>query len=113
MLGFLLFAVSYWLLSFVNNIGLYAVAFLLYGLYYACTDGISKAFVANTCAAADKGKALGTFSMTQSILYLVASIITGVVWKIDNGKTALLISMCIAIISAVLVFLLLAALCVY
>jgi MFS family permease len=98
--GFLIFATTYCIMAFATTTLWFCIAFLLYGLYYACTDGISKAFVVNACSPADKGKALGTFSMLQSVLYLVAGTITGLLWVIDDGKTALLVSMCIAIIAA-------------
>jgi hypothetical protein len=36
------------------------------------------------------------FSMVQSILYMGAGIITGLLWQIDKGVTALLVSAAVA-----------------
>jgi MFS family permease len=102
--GFIFFAVTYCILAVATTTWLYIVAFLVYGLYYACTDGISKAYLTTTCRPSDKGKALGTFSMLQSVLYLIAGSITGVLWTLDNGKTAFLYCMAIALLAAIIAF---------
>lgn len=56
------------------------ISFLLYGLYSACTDGISKAWVSRLCKDEEKGTALGLFASLSSIATLCASLLAGLVW---------------------------------
>jgi MFS family permease len=58
----------------------YGVLFLLYGLYYACTEGVSKAWLSRICDKKDTATGLGVFAGLQSICSLLASSIAGFVW---------------------------------
>ena len=95
-IGLFLFALTYFLMAVGNQAWVFIAAYCLYGLYYAFTDGISKALIVNTCNPEHKASALGMFSMVQSILYMGAGIITGLLWQIDKGVTALLVSAAVA-----------------
>ncbi len=58
--------------------------FAFYGLYYAMTKGVAKAFVADLVGAPHRGRAYGIYNMTIGILSLPASVIAGFLWqKID------------------------------
>ena len=54
--------------------------FLIYGLFAAATEGISKAWISNHCNNKDTGTAIGTYAAFQSIFSLFASVLAGIVW---------------------------------
>ena len=78
--GLLLFALVYAGMSFNGSIYFYGFLFLLYGLYAAATEGISKAWISNITNKADTATAIGTYTGFQSICTMLASFITGWLW---------------------------------
>ncbi|MGP8217544.1 MAG: MFS transporter [Bacteroidia bacterium] len=78
--GLLIFSGVYMGMAFSGSRMAFIFLFFLYGLYYACTDGISKAWISHTCDKKDVGTAIGMFSGLQSICALLASSIAGFVW---------------------------------
>jgi MFS family permease len=54
----------------------------LYGVYYALTEGVEKAFVAELAPATSRGTALGFFHMITGIGLLPASIIAGLLFML-------------------------------
>jgi MFS family permease len=58
--------------------------FLVYGVYYALTDGIQRALVVDLVPAGLRATALGTFSTATGAALLPASLAAGVLWdRID------------------------------
>lgn len=105
--GLVAFAVVY--LGMVREAGIvyYGALFLLYGLYAAATDGISKAWIATVADKGDTATAIGFFAGFQSICALVASSLTGLLWYRFGPEVAFLITGCATV--AVVVYLLVAA----
>jgi len=56
--------------------------FVLFGIFYAIDEGQSKAYVAD-CEKKRRATAIGTYYFTVGIIYLPASIIAGILWKIN------------------------------
>jgi predicted MFS family arabinose efflux permease len=54
--------------------------FILYGLYAAATEGISKAWISNITAKNDTATAIGTYAGFQSICTMIASSLAGFTW---------------------------------
>lgn len=83
-LGFSLFALVYWGMSF--NLPLWGVLlmFLVYGLFSAATEGVSKAWISNVSLKEDKATALGAFSALQSICSFFASLLAGMLWAFTS-----------------------------
>ncbi len=52
-----------------------------YGIYYALTDGVAKALVADTIPQEQRGTAYGYFNAAIGIAALPASLIAGVLWQ--------------------------------
>lgn len=77
--GYSLYAVVYIAFGFVTvDTGyLVWVFWPIYGLYYAMTEGVEKAFVARTAPEGSKGTALGFYNTIVGIGLLPASIIAG------------------------------------
>ena len=78
--GFCIFAIVYFIIGFSSNIYFLVFAFLLYGIYAAATEGISKAWITNITDKKNTATAIGTFSGFQSITALFASSIGGFIW---------------------------------
>jgi len=55
--------------------------FGLYGLYYAATEGVAKALVADLVPEAQRGTAYGLFNAAIGITALPASMIAGLLWQ--------------------------------
>jgi len=55
--------------------------FALYGLYYAATEGVAKALVADLVPEAQRGTAYGLFNAAIGITALPASMIAGLLWQ--------------------------------
>ena len=55
--------------------------FGLYGIYYAATEGVAKAFVADLVPDAQRGTAYGLFNAAIGLTALPASVIAGLLWQ--------------------------------
>ncbi len=88
--GLILFAIVYFGFAFTHTIYIYLALFLIYGLYAAATEGISKAWISNVTEDKDTATAIGTYAGFQSIAALLASSIAGIVWY-QFGANALFV----------------------
>ena len=73
-----------------------------YGLFYALTNPVLKALVVDTVAPEVRGRALGVYFFVTSVAMLLASVITGEVWKYQGARVPFYLSSAIAAVSAVL-----------
>jgi MFS family permease len=82
-LGWLLYAAVY--LGFARAQGLWQVALLLipYGFYYAMTEGIGRALVADMVPSGSRGVAYGVYHGALGASALLASIIAGALYAIS------------------------------
>lgn len=85
--GLALFAAVYFGMAIGHGIVFYLVLFMLYGLYSASTEGISKAWITTISDKKDTATAIGTFAGLQSICTMLASALTGLIWH-SWGATA-------------------------
>ncbi len=61
--------------------GLQAVGlFLVYGVYYALTEGVQRALVVDLVPSGLRATALGTFSTATGVALLPASLVAGILW---------------------------------
>ncbi len=86
--GFVLFALVYAGFAMATSWLHFVLLFLLYGLYAAATEGISKAWISNLVPKNRTATAIGTFTGFHSIASLIASSLAGVVWY-QFGATAM------------------------
>lgn len=82
-LGYIVFAIVY--LGFALASGqtgrwMTLLLFLVYGGYYACTEGIQRAFVVDVVRPESRATALGIFASATGLALLPASLIAGVLW---------------------------------
>ncbi|MCC7299411.1 MAG: MFS transporter [Bacteroidia bacterium] len=90
--GIFIFILVYFGMAFSQNILGFVVLFFLYGVYAACTDGMSKALIANHCNADEKASAIGSFVSFQSLATMVAGFVTGYIWYARGSCAALVVS---------------------
>jgi MFS family permease len=90
--GLLIFALVYLLMGFAVSFVAFGVIFFLYGLYYASTEGISKALISNMAEKTDTATALGFYNSFQSIFTLAASSVAGVLWFSVGPQAMFMIS---------------------
>jgi MFS family permease len=85
-LGWLAYALSYFGFALANRNYQIWLIFAFYGLYYATTEGVAKAFVADMVSAESRGRAYGIYNTAVGIIALPASLIAGLLWdKINPG----------------------------
>ncbi|QJB33243.1 MFS transporter [Chitinophaga oryzae] len=94
--GLVLFVMVYTGMSLTGSWLWYASLLLLYGLYAAATEGISKAWISTITDKKDTATAIGTFTGLQSICTMMASMLTGWIWYHFGAATAFLLTACIA-----------------
>lgn len=80
MLGLFLFAVVYAGFALNENLQVYWILFLIYGIYAACTEGIAKAWISNLVKPEETGTAIGAYVSLASICALIASSLAGLLW---------------------------------
>jgi MFS family permease len=100
--GFLIFAVIYLGFGLVKStLGIWLL-FIFYGLYYAATEGIQKAYVADLVPQGKRGMAMGTFNACTGLAALPASIIAGDLWESFGPSVTFGVSSLLALLSALL-----------
>jgi MFS family permease len=90
--GFTLFAIVYCSFGFAHNYWHFIVLFLLYALYAASTEGISKAWISNISKKEEVATAIGFYTSFASILTLMASSLGGLIWYQFGAKAMFLFS---------------------
>ena len=103
-IGYLLYAIVYAAFGFISKSGssMLWVFWSMYGLYYAMTDGVERAFVSETAPVNSKATALGLQSTIVGIGLLPASVIAGFLFVVDN-RLPFLFGGVMALIAAVVV----------
>jgi MFS family permease len=79
--GYAIFAVVYAGFAIAPNAAVAAALFLLYGAYYALTDGVARALVADLVPTSLRATAMGTFATATGLALLPASLIAGFLWQ--------------------------------
>ena len=102
LLGWIFYALSY--LGFAVATKSYQawILFAFYGLYYATTEGVAKAFIADQVPSGHRGKAYGLYNSLVGIITLPASFICGYLWDKYSPATPFYFSAGIATVAAAL-----------
>jgi MFS family permease len=100
--GYLVFAGVYFAFAWAPSKGVIWVAMAVYGLFYALTAPVLKALVSETVSASVRGRAFGVFDFTTSVTTLLASLITGEIWKHYGAPLPFALSAGLALVCAVL-----------
>jgi MFS family permease len=76
--------------------------FGVYGIYYALTEGVAKALVADIVPPEQRGTAYGLFNAAIGISALPASLIAGILWQYINPAAPFVFGASLSIIAGVL-----------
>ena len=80
-LSFFLFALVYAGFGFAPEGWYLWIFFVLYGVYMAMSEGISKAYIANLVPAEVKGTAIGLFAAVTGLVTFFSSLLAGILWN--------------------------------
>ncbi|HET8963491.1 MAG TPA: MFS transporter [Chitinophagales bacterium] len=86
--GLIIYALVYFGFAFLNVPGIFWILFLLYGVYAAATEGISKAWISLVASKQETATALGAYGALNSICAFVASSLAGLIWFTVNAELA-------------------------
>jgi MFS family permease len=99
--GYLVFAVVYFVFALAPSQLAIWLAMAFYGLFYALTNAVLKALIVESVTADVRGRALGIYFFFSSVTTLLASVITGALWKSYGAAIPFYVSAAIAAISGV------------
>ncbi|MGE5072861.1 MAG: MFS transporter [Anaerolineae bacterium] len=83
--GWIVYGLIYLALAFSRTGWHVWVLFALYGIYYAATDGVARALVADIVSQEQRGRAYGLYNAAVGIMALPASVIAGLLWQGAGG----------------------------
>ncbi len=98
--GYFVFAIVYFVFALAPSQLAIWLTMAFYGLFYALTNPVLKALVVETVSADVRGRALGIYFFVTSLTTLLASVITGALWKVYGAPTPFYVSAGIAAFSA-------------
>jgi len=100
--GYLIFAAVYFVFGRAPSALAIWAAMAVYGLYYALTQPVLKALIAESVKQDIRGRALGIYFFLTSVATLAASLITGELWKHFGPTVPFILSAGLAAIAALL-----------
>lgn len=103
--GYLVFGIVYLVFALVSSRAIVWFVMAFYGLYYALTTPVLKALIADTVPQAARGRAFGIFYALSSVAALLASVVTGELWKHFGARLPFSISAGLALLAAAMLVL--------
>jgi len=98
--GYFVFAIVYFVFALAPSQLAIWLTMAFYGLFYALTNPVLKALVVESVAGEIRGRALGIYFFLTSVTTLLASVITGALWKVYGPAVPFYFSAGIATVSA-------------
>lgn len=80
LIGLILFSAVYAMMLNQASMYYFILIFMIYGIYAACTEGVSKAWISLITPKSEIATAIGTYTGLQSLCSLIASSFTGFLW---------------------------------
>jgi MFS family permease len=75
--------------------------YILYGLYYATSEGVSRALIADLVNPDHRGRAYGVFGMAVGLTTLPASLLAGILWDKFGPQVPFYFGACLALIACI------------
>jgi MFS family permease len=101
-LGWVAYALAYLGFALANQSYQIWVLFAFYGIYYATTEGVAKALIADLVVSEHRGKAYGIYNSVIGLIALPASIIAGFLWDSVSAAAPFFFGAAMASIATVL-----------
>ncbi|MGE5357219.1 MAG: MFS transporter [Deltaproteobacteria bacterium] len=96
--GIAIFALVYVGMGLFSGLVPVLIMFLMYGIYAAATEGISKAWISNIVSGNETATAIGTYTAFQSICTMIASSAAGFLWYSYGSAYTFIFSGVVAIL---------------
>jgi MFS family permease len=103
--GYFVFAIVYLVFALAPSQLAIWTTMAFYGLFYALTNPVLKALIVEAVEPEVRGRALGIYFFLTSVTTLLASVITGELWKVYGPQIPFYLSSGIAAVSAMLLLL--------
>ncbi len=101
-LGYLVFSAVYLVFAAAPSPRWIWIAMAAYGLFYALTNPVLKALIADTVEEEFRGRAFGLFYFATSIATLLASVVAGEMWKSLGASAPFYFSALAALLAALM-----------
>lgn len=101
LLGWIFYACSYLGFAMANKSYQAWILFAFYGIYYATTEGVAKAYIADQVESGHRGRAYGLYNSLVGITTLPASFIAGLLWDKFSPAAPFYFSAAIATLAAI------------
>lgn len=102
--GWSIYSLVYLGFAFAKSFSFFTFLFLLYGLYFALTEGVERAMISDYAEENYKGSAFGIYHFFQGISLFLASFIFGILWNYFGSTLPFLLGAIISFISIFLFF---------
>lgn len=99
--GLFVFAAVYFLFGWASSTTVVFLAFAVYGLYAAATEGIAKAWITNTAHHQNTATAVGFYTSCESICTLLASVVAGAIWTGFGSEATFVLTAAAALFTAI------------
>jgi len=101
-IGYVIFAAVYLVFAAAPSLLALWIAMAIYGVYNAFTTPVLRALVVDTVTPETRGRALGIFFFVTSAATLLASVITGELWKHYGAALPFALSSALALVAGVM-----------
>ncbi|HPE41191.1 MAG TPA: MFS transporter [Bacteroidales bacterium] len=101
-IGFIIYAIVYYLFGQFNNFSIFILLFILYGVYSAFTDGSQKAMISDIISPDMKGTGFGIYHSVLGITLLPASLIAGLLYDKVNANAPFYFGSIMALLASLL-----------
>ena len=101
-LGYFVYAAVYLGFSLSRGPRLVWILFAVYGTYYALTEGVLRAWIADLVPSASRGSAYGVFNWVAGVAAFPASLLAGWLWRHFSPSMPFMISAALSFIAAVM-----------
>ncbi len=102
MLGYLIYAGVYAAFALARGPQAAWFLFAVYGIYYALTEGVLKAWVADLVPSAERGRVFGVFNWVIGVMAFPASVLAGWLWQRYTPSAPFFLSSGLALGAAIL-----------
>lgn len=103
-IGWIFYAISYLGFGLARESWQIWVLFALYGVYFATTEGVAKALVADIVDSSHRGRAYGLYNTVIGLMSLPAGIIAGYLWEQVNSSAPFLFGFIMAAAATLFLF---------
>jgi MFS family permease len=100
--GWIVYALIYLGFGLASETWHVVVLYVLYGIYYAATEGVAKALVGDLISQEQRGTAYGVFNAAIGIMALPASILAGLLWQFVGPSAPFIVGALLAFAAVIL-----------